>query len=506
LRVWANITLIDVAGCAPGIGGENLREINTDEIRDCKHSALLPLVLDAILEVAPVQAVYVGWSLGGQLVNALADRNPQRVIASISLCSNPRFVATNSWPGMSPHLLQAFRDEANLDPSKALRRFVSLEVEGAKRARAAQRTLRVGAREAANTLLLAGLEWLESLDQREQLGQLQQPQLHILGGQDALVPAALEASLQRLFSSLDSAEVVLLDEASHIAPLENADEIATVIEGFLRRFDLLGPSTITPLSIDKLAVAASFSGAAQQYDSVAGLQRDVGEHLLTRLSQVGESPLRILDLGCGTGFFREKLQAMGPDAQYLGIDIAQGMVSFSRHAAGANCEWLVGDAEALPLASSSIDWVFSSLAIQWCQRLDHVFAELARVLRPGGRCVFTSLGPSTLCELRAAWAEVDDHQHVNEFTPLKELQAQAAKVPGLSMEVEVRTFTMRYARVGQLMSELKTLGAHNMNQKRSAGLTSRGALQGMIEAYEAFRVDEFLPATYEVYIGSLEVA
>jgi malonyl-CoA O-methyltransferase len=63
---------------------------------------------------------------------------------------------------------------------------------------------------------------------------------------------------------------------------------------------------------------------------------------------------------------------------------------------------------------------------------------------------------------------------------------------------------MEYQRVGDLLAELKTLGAHNMNRARPAGLTGRRALQGMLEAYEAWREDGMLPATYDVLFGILE--
>ena len=56
------------------------------------------------------------------------------------------------------------------------------------------------------------------------------------------------------------------------------------------------------------------------------------------------------------------------------------------------------------------------------------------------------------------------------------------------------------------MRELKTLGAHNVNRGRPAGLTGRGSLRGMLEAYEARRSQGLLPATYEVLFGTLERA
>ena len=58
------------------------------------------------------------------------------------------------------------------------------------------------------------------------------------------------------------------------------------------------------------------------------------------------------------------------------------MVRFARESHPGGNHWLVGDAEALPLAAGSVDLVYSSLALQWCHRPELLFAELARVLRP----------------------------------------------------------------------------------------------------------------------------
>ena len=144
--------------------------------------------------------------------------------------------------------------------------------------------------------------------------------------------------------------------------------------------------------------------------------------------------------------------------------------------------------------------------MQWCDRPDHLFAELTRVLAPGGLCVFTSLGPATLQELRAAWAAVDSYQHVNTFIPTAALSEAAARVPGVNLEMEQVAFSTYYQRVRDLLDELKALGAHNMNRNRPAGLASRRALQGMLKAYEACRHEGRLPATYDVIFGTLEHA
>jgi malonyl-CoA O-methyltransferase len=251
-------------------------------------------------------------------------------------------------------------------------------------------------------------------------------------------------------------------------------------------------------------ISSSFSRAAESYDSVAKLQREVGKRLLTHLDLGPAAADRVLDLGCGTGFFQPDLSARYPGATYLGLDLAPGMITYARARSSSPGLWIVGDAECLPLATESVDVVFSSLAVQWCHRPEWFLSELARILKPGGRCVFTTLGPDTLRELREAWAAVDAYQHVNNFLPAEALLAAAGTVPGVELALSTERHSMYYQRVGELLGELKLLGAHNMNRRRPSGLTSRRTLQGMLQAYESWRVDGLLPATYDVIFGEVK--
>jgi len=488
LRPWANITLLDLPGCAPGAASGSEPE--------------LAGLLAGILAFCPERAVYVGWSLGGQLAIELAVREPQRVLAVVTVCSNPCFVATRDWPGMGADAFREFRSGVQADPIAALQRFDSLQVSGSAQPRQLLRQLR-RLRQPASAELLAGLKWLQTLDQRDALAMLQQPQQHLLAERDALVPFAVGQSIAARMAGVSSGQVKMLQGACHLAPLDVPAELAQEIRGFLAASGKLCTNPPVAAELEKKAVAASFSRAAVVYDSAAHLQREVGVQLLTRLERLQDEPATILDLGCGTGYFYPALRERYPQAQYIGLDLASGMVDYARKRCADDGAWLVADAEALPLASESIDLVFSSLAVQWCARPEHLFAELARVLRPGGCCVFTSLGPDTLCELRAAWAAVDSHQHVNTFLPLAALAAAARRVPGIAVKLERQALHMAYTRVRDLLDELKALGAHNMNRSRQPGLTSRRALQGMLQAYEAWRKEGTLPATYDVIFGVL---
>lgn len=490
VRCWANVTLIDLPACAPAVAvGDNCEPADA---------------LDAVLAVAPQRAVYLGWSLGGQLALELAACKPGRVAAVITVCSNPRFIAAADWPGMGEEAFSRFQAAYTTDPAAALRRFCSLQAQGAKRPRLLLRQLQTQQAGPPGPELVPGLAWLARLDQRRLVPGLRQPQLHLLAEHDQLVPAGLAPVLAGLFASPASAQVETLRDASHLAPLDSAQQIAALTTEFLAAAGLLQAVDYQEMGPAKKDVAYSFSRAAGSYDSVARLQQDVGRELLALLDDTPAAPAVVLDLGCGTGYFQPELRSRFPGGTVIGLDLAPGMIEYARAQVAGDGNWLVGDAESLPLATDSVDLVFSSLAIQWCHRPQQLFAELARVLRPGGRCVFTTLGPDTLRELRSAWAAVDDRQHVNSFLPSQQLAAAAASVPGIRLSLETRRHCMQYTRVGELLAELKSLGAHNMNRGRPAGLTSRKTLQGMLQAYESWRVDGLLPATYDVIFGMVE--
>ena len=99
--------------------------------------------------------------------------------------------------------------------------------------------------------------------------------------------------------------------------------------------------------------------------------------------------LTVLDLGCGSGRYARLLAQRGA-ARVIGVDQSADMLARAREVVHLLVR---ADARALPLADASIDVVVSGLMIGDLADLDAALADAARVLRPGGRLVYSDLHP-----------------------------------------------------------------------------------------------------------------
>jgi malonyl-CoA O-methyltransferase len=255
--------------------------------------------------------------------------------------------------------------------------------------------------------------------------------------------------------------------------------------------------------LDKWQSRRAFDRAAASYDAAAALQNEIGERLLERLDYIRMQPRRILDLGAGTGAFSAALLTRYRRADVLALDIAPGMLLRARQRGGwfRKPACVCGDAESLPFAEDSFDFIFSNLMIQWCPDIGPLFTELRRVLAPGGLLMFTTFGPDTLKELRSSWEVVDGYSHVNRFIDMHDVGDALLHARWAEPVMDSERITVTYRELRTLMQDLKHIGAHNVTMGRSRGLTGKRRWQQLAEAYEQFRVDGVLPASYEVVYG-----
>jgi malonyl-CoA O-methyltransferase len=266
----------------------------------------------------------------------------------------------------------------------------------------------------------------------------------------------------------------------------------------------MGASQIN-FALDRRALARSFDRAGAGYDAAAQLQQRVRAELLERLRFFALQPQWILDLGAGTCQASVALRRRYRPARVIALDIAPGMLRASPRPGWPRrrFERVCADAYRLPLASRSVELIYSNLMLQWCDRPDLVFRELARVLKPGGVFVFSSFGPDTLQELRLAWESVDHGVHVSEFPDMPQLGDAMMRAGLIEPVMDVERHRLLYPDAHALMRELKRIGARNAASGRSRGLTSRARLQRMVEAYELQRTAAGLPATFEVIFGAV---
>ncbi len=270
--------------------------------------------------------------------------------------------------------------------------------------------------------------------------------------------------------------------------------------------------------LDFAEVRRAFDHAAVSYDAHAVLQREVCDRLLERLDFMTLQPARVLDVGTGTGYGLAHLRTRYAQADLCALDIAPAMLHAARARlpqpgwaqralgsvlprSGPQHHAICADMDRLPLAASSVNLIWSSLALQWAHDLEATLRGFQQVLAPGGLLIFATFGPDTLKELRTAFAAIDDAPHVNRFIDLHDIGDMLVNAGFSSPVMEMEMLTLTYADLKTLMRDLKGIGAHNAAAARRRGLLGKSAWARLEQAYETQRLDGRLPATFEVIYG-----
>ena len=491
----------------------------------------------AVSPHVPRGAAVLGWSLGGMVALELARARPGDLAALVLIATTPCFLARDDWPaGMSPGVLDGFAAGLAGDYRRTIANFLALQTWGDENATQALRSLRANLDshgEPDPQALAAGLGILRHADLRDELAAIATPSLVISGEHDRITPVAAG---RELASRLPSARFVEVAKAGHAPFLSHPEAVRRAVASFL---SFLAPSptsvgesgseglatgasrarsasfpaaaeegkaaggldTGSAFALDVRRVRDSFSQAAMTYDAAAVLQAQVRDELLHRLEVLRMEPEVVVDLGAGTGQATIALKRRYPGSRVVAMDIAHGMLlqARKRQTLLRRFDRVVADAARLPLRDASVDMLFSSLMLQWCNDPDQVLRECRRVLRPGGVLHFTTLGPDTLVELRKSWQAADPgHAHVNRFIDMHDLGDALLRAGFAEPVLDVERYTLTYDDARGLMRDLKEIGAHNATVGRARGLTGKSTLARMLAAYEGFRREGKLPATYEV--------
>ncbi|HUU26674.1 MAG TPA: methyltransferase domain-containing protein [archaeon] len=271
--------------------------------------------------------------------------------------------------------------------------------------------------------------------------------------------------------------------------------------------------------VNKKILALHFSKSAESYDKLAVLQREIAYQLVDWASSGKEfkaGRLAVLEIGCGTGFLTGFLSQRLKSKVFVAVDLARGMLNQARiklHESRAGVKLVQADGENLPLPPCSFDLVVSSTAFQWFNSFEKSIAGIHRLLRPGGRLIFATLGRGTFRELKEAYRTAAGQMGIK-------LASARYGLPFIGA-LEVRDCLIQAGFKGAAVKQyrkfeffpssrdfllsIKKRGANNPDFRPMSLRVERDLLGKMASFYDTrFKVDGHVYASYEVIFAKGE--
>jgi malonyl-CoA O-methyltransferase len=277
--------------------------------------------------------------------------------------------------------------------------------------------------------------------------------------------------------------------------------------------------------IDRRLARLHFSKAAPHYDSAAFIQREIADRLLERLDVLKTQPKFLVDIGCGTGYSVLPLMRRYPNTKIFALDFALPMIEIAKkqiqpdsshsrfkriiqttrqffNPPSHSLMWMNADMFQLPFKAESVDFLHSSLALQWGQhRIIELFTEWYRVLQTQGVLFFATLGPDTLKELKSSFSNIENSSHVHSFLDMHDLGDALVKTGFSDPVMEMEKLTVEYSHPLQIFKDLKGIGATYSNTQRPQGLMGKSRWKRLFSEWEKTEKNGKWPVTYEVIYG-----
>ena len=163
--------------------------------------------------------------------------------------------------------------------------------------------------------------------------------------------------------------------------------------------------------------------------------------------------------------------------------------------------WIEGalQMDQLNLPNDGYAGVVINLQLAWLDYND-VFSFIAKILRPGGKLVFSTLGPDTLFELGYAWNQVDTETHIHPFVDLHHLGDKLVQCGFVKPILDSDWVGVQYDDVDLLMDDLRGEGFQNINATRRKTLTGKNRMQRLRDQFDQSPVN----ITFELIYGYAE--
>jgi malonyl-CoA O-methyltransferase len=258
----------------------------------------------------------------------------------------------------------------------------------------------------------------------------------------------------------------------------------------------------------RIALRRRFDRAAGGYDAAARLDEEVAARMLERLEYMRTAPARILDAGAGTGRDARALAARFRGAQVITLDFSAGMLRQAACGRGRLARWfgspalaLCGDIRRIPLATASVDLVWSNLVLHWLDDAAQAIREFARVMRPEGLLMLSAYGPDTLRELAAASARTLGGSRVRRFADMHDVGDMLVAAGFSNPVMDAERITLTYADARALLADLRATAQSAGGSSGTRGLGGRRGIDALCAALDEQRTKGRLAVTFEIAYG-----
>ena len=252
--------------------------------------------------------------------------------------------------------------------------------------------------------------------------------------------------------------------------------------------------------MSKNKIKYSFNTKASSYDKHSIVQKEVAKRLCNRLSAIKITPSNILDIGCGTGHLLNILSTLFPKARITGLDISLNMLNES-HKKNSELDFILSDAENMPFKNKKFDLIVSSFTLHWCDEVEKIFYDVQRFLKDKGLFLFSTVGPSTLQELRATYLSIDNEEHTNIFSDMHLYGDSLLKYGFHDPVMDTEKIVIEYTSFRDVLDSLKKTGANTVIGQESKFI-SKSSYQKLSENYPTNKTNNRLPVTYEIIYGT----
>jgi malonyl-CoA O-methyltransferase len=266
----------------------------------------------------------------------------------------------------------------------------------------------------------------------------------------------------------------------------------------------LGPAADSPEALAvKRGIRRNFARRARSYDRHACMQRLMAHGLVALAQEVMGQARRILEIGCGTGYFTRLLRQVNQGARLVALDLDASLIGAARRRLGsdAGVTWLVADGENPP--RGAYDLIIANAAFQWFSHPAETMVAYYRSLAPGGSLCFSTLGPETFQELAGALVQAAGSLKLPQIPKIpaqafgnREIWSYRLSRAGFrQVQLAREMVTTTFPSVPEFLRALQATGATNPQPS----LFSPRLLTAMISAYQArYGKNGVIPVSYEM--------